>query len=196
MLFVGACNNMNWSYTFDYTNGGEPDLRGQLHLMPPQPAAVSKGSSAAYRKGTLALENGRELDVALYHNPHTSAFMYLSEVPLTPQLGRLLRLPAHLLALDSLRMPGQFILGSFRTRVVQQAVASMFETPIWHALLEQADQDALASFPVLREGGKYGISEALCDVYRYLAEEILVDAHHVDDPAVPGYGRRTRIAVF
>ncbi len=187
---------MNWPYTFDFTNASEPEIQGDFHLMSPKPVGAAKSSSDAFREGKLVLGNGRGLDVLLYHNPYTSAFFYLGEVAVSPQLCGLFGLPAAVSELDHLQLPGQFILGGHRTRVVHRAVAAMMQAPPWISLLQDARQDTLAVFPILREGAKYGIVEALCDDYNYVADEILVDAHHVDAPDVPGYGRRTRIAVF
>lgn len=187
---------MNWPYTFDFTNASEPDVRGSLHLMPPKLVDATKSSTDAFREGKLLLGNGRELDLMLYHNLHTSAFFYLSDVVVTPQLHNLLGLSDEFLGIDHLQLPGQFILGGHRTRLVHQAVAAMMQASPWIEMLQHARQDTLAVFPILREGAKYGIVEALCDDYNYVADEILVDAHHVDAPDVPGYGRRTRIAVF
>ncbi|MEM8488388.1 MAG: hypothetical protein AAF564_22760, partial [Bacteroidota bacterium] len=187
---------MTWPYTFDFTNASEPEIQGKLHLMPPKLVGATKSSSDAYREGTLALDNGRGLEVLLYHNPYTTAFFYLGEVAISPQLSGLFGLPAALGEVGRVQLPGQFILGGHRTRVVHRAVAAMMQAPPWVSLLADAAQDTLAVFPILREGAKYGIVEALCDDYNYVADEILVDAHHVDAPDVPGYGRRTRIAVF
>ncbi len=187
---------MNWPYTFDYTHASEPEIRGEFHLSPPKLVGTTKSSSDAFREATLALDDGSRLDVVLYHNPFTTAFFYLSDVAISSQLRGLFGLPDGFPEETKLQLPGQFILGGHRTRLVHRAVAAMMQAPPWTVMLRQAVQDSLAVFPILREGAKYGIVEALCDDYNYVADEILVDAHHVDDPNVPGYGRRTRIAVF
>ncbi len=188
---------MDWQYPFFFHGQGEPDLSGRLALASPQYYGPTSEGPPALRKGELALENGKRLEVVLYHNPSTEAFFYLSEVPLTGQLRKMLNLPADTPGEQSnIRLPGQLVLGSRRTRLVHQAMRSIFSTASWEKLVTTAELDELVVFPIVREGVKFGIAEAISDRYNWIVEEILVDAHHVYDKDVPGYGRRTRIAVF
>ncbi len=145
----------------------------------------------------MSLENGKRLDLVLYHNPSTEAFFYLSEVALNGQLRQMLDLPAEASEHSAtVRLPGQLVLGSRRTRLVHRAMKDIVLASSWENLVNAAGIDELVVFPIVREGVKFGIAEAISDQYNWIVEEVLVDAHHVYDSEVPGYGRRTKIAVF
>ena len=151
----------------------------------------------ALREGELQLENGKQLDVVLYHNSATRAFFYLTEMQLTGQLFTMLGLSTDkAVPMPTVRLPGQFVLGSRRTRLVHRAMEDLIVAPLWAERVAGAGIDEMVVFPIVREGVKFGISEAIAFRYDWLVEEVLVDAHHVYDSDVPGYGRRTRIAVF
>ncbi len=192
---------MNWQHPFDFSNSNEPDITGVFDLAPPEIFGGEGHSLSAFRKAQLKLTNGKSLDVVLYHNQFTKAFFYLSEVPVDNILRQLYGLPKD--QLDSteyekqwMQLPGQFIVGSSRTKLVHKAVAGMLKSPIWQNILGDAVLDEVVVFPVLREGAKYGIPEAMAADHNLIVDEVLVDAHHVDDPGIPGYGRRTEISVF
>ena len=53
---------------------------------------------------------------------------------------------------------------------------------VWRDVLGTAGLDEVVVFPVLREGAKYGIPEAILSENNLIVDEVLVDAHHVDDP--------------
>ncbi len=187
---------MNWQYSFDFSSAIEPNIIGDLVLHAPQIYPIG-AESAALRTGLLQLNAGKQLEIALYHNADSEAFFYLSDVALNEVHAALLESSGDLGDVPvKMQLPGQFILGSSRTRVVHNAVANMLQAPNWSGMLEGVSSDEILVFPILREGVKYGIPEALLKWHNLLADEILVDAHHVDDPDVPGYGRRTEITVF
>lgn len=188
---------MDWQYPFFFQGQGEADISGMLTLASPERYGPVSKHAMALRRGELTLEQGKSLEVILYHNPSTEAFFYLSDVSLTNQLRQMLNLPAELSGQQStLRLPGQLVLGSRRTRLVHRAMRDIFTAKSWEKQITTADLDELVVFPIVREGVKFGISEAISDQYNWIVEEVLVDAHHVYDSEVPGYGRRTKIAVF
>ena len=188
---------MNWQYPFDFSNPLEPNIRGELQLASPRTYTLRDGSISAYRKGVVSLHAGSQLELVLYHNPDTQALFYLSKVRLNDLLRSFLKLSSDHPASDlHMLLPGQFILGSSRTRVVHDAISGVFQAPQWTTQFDDVASDEILVFPILREGVKYGIPEALLQHHDLLADEILVDAHHVDDPTIPGYGRRTEITMF
>ena len=187
---------MNWQYPFDFSSTVEPNIVGDLVLHAPQTYPVGT-ESAAFRTGLLQLHAGKQLEIALYHNADSQAFFYLNDVQLNELHASLLESSGDLSGIpEQMQLPGQFVLGSSRTRIVHDAVANMLRAPNWTSMLAGVSSDEILVFPILREGVKYGIPEALLQWRNLLADEILVDAHHVDDPDVPGYGRRTEITVF
>lgn len=196
--FLSYKKLMAWQFPFHFREPGEPDISGLLLLESPHPYPyVSDCGGVALREGELTVENGRQLDVVLYHNSATEAFFYVSEMQLTGQLGAMLGLPtAKAAPLPTVRLPGQFVLGSRRTRLVHRAMEDVIAAPMWAERIAGAGIDEIVVFPIVREGVKFGIAEAIAFRYDWLVEEVLVDAHHVYDSEVPGYGRRTRIAVF
>ena len=188
---------MNWLFPFDFSNDAEPDISGSIVLEAPDSYAARDGLPHASRHGSLKLDNGKALEIVLYHNPSTEAFFYLSEVELTDQMIQLFGLSQEQFLRDqSIQLPGQFIIGSNRTQLVHNGVNGLFQAPLWQPLINGALLDEIVVFPIVREGVKFGIVDAISNQYDWIVDEVLVDAHHVYDSQVAGYGRRTKIAVF
>ena len=188
---------MDWHFLFDFSNDTEPDLSGSIVLEAPRQYVSGDGLAYGRRNGLLKLQNGSVLDIALYHNPFTEAFFYLSKVNLTNQMFELFGLPLNkFTSSQCIQLPGQFIIGSNRTQLVHKGVQGLFEAPFWKNQIEGALLDEMVVFPIVREGAKFGIVDAISNLYDWIVDEVLVDAHHVYDSQIPGYGRRTRIAVF
>lgn len=192
-------HHMDWDFPFDFSNESEPDVKGVLTLSTPIPYVAREMAGYASRQGMVRLESGRSIPVVLYHNPHAEAFFYLSDVQLTRQLYQLLGLDDSVsedVGQQPVQLPGQFILGSKRRRLVHKATAGLFGTQFWQELIGRAEIDEVVVFPIVREGVKFGIVDAIADRFNWIVEEVLVDAHHVYDSQIPGYARRTKIAVF
>lgn len=93
-------------------------------------------------------------------------------------------------------LPGQFLLGSERTRVVMEGVRDCLGSPAFARLFSEYGAGEVVAFPILREGMKYGLAEAVREVGGRFCDEIVVDAHHVEDLSVPGLGRRMELTAF
>ena len=113
---------MAWQFPFHFQGQGEPDLSGLLLLESPNAYPYpSDCGMVALREGELQLENGKQVDVVLYHNSATRAFFYLTEMQLTGQLFTMLGLSTDkAVPMPTVRLPGQFVLGSRRTRLVHR----------------------------------------------------------------------------
>jgi hypothetical protein len=93
-------------------------------------------------------------------------------------------------------LPGQLVLGGEREKLVVEAVHGVLGTVEMREKIQHYDQNEIAILPILREGVKYGITGGLFSNYHYYCDEIVVDAHHVSDTSVSGYGRRVDITAF
>lgn len=183
----------NWHYPFDFSDKAEPRLKGELRLNSPQNYAGKSGDLWQTRAGRVLLEEGPGLDIVLYHNLWTEAIFYTSKIQPVASEKLLLGLRD---GQEDVEIPGQLILGSRRENTVTRAVKAMMEAPLWQQFLGHRTADQVISFPVMREGLKYGITHGLITGHEKIVDEVLLDAHHIDDPSVAGYGRRTEISVF
>jgi len=54
----------------------------------------------------------------------------------------------------------------------------------------------MVTIPILREGTKYGISDALFKSVGYLSHEVVADVHHVQDQTAIPLKRKAEVALF
>lgn len=184
----GGDKDMAYQHRFQFSKTQNSCLSGGLRFEDPE---------NGYREALLSVEGKRDLALSLTHSEATEAFMYLS------QLGSRMRMRG---ILDTLGvtlpsgvdcvLPGQFILGAERTRVVSQGVRDCMGSPAFQSLFETYGSGEIVAFPVLREGMKYGLAEAIGEAGNRLCDEIVVDAHHVEDASVPELGRRMELSAF
>jgi hypothetical protein len=184
-------------YPFEFSEGESHKVQGKLTLEQPLPYQDHTGGSGFYRPGRLELDSGAHLDLALYHNQPTSAFIYLRECAVDPHLLDIIGLsPQDLPGVSRLTLPGQLCLGSDRTHLIGEAFADLFASPILSETITSYNQQNLAIFPIAREGLKYQVAEAIYSNYGYYCDEIVLDAHHVFDSSVPVYNRKVELTLF
>jgi hypothetical protein len=184
-------------YPFSFSEGEKNKIKGNLTLEEPLPYQDKSGGSGFYRPGTLELEGGSHLELVMYHNNATSAFMYLRQVPVDAQLLDIIGLgPQNLPESGSLVLPGQLCLGSDRTFLIGEAYKGLFASPPLADTITSYKQQNLAIFPIAREGLKYQVAEAIYQNFGYYCDEIVLDAHHVFDSSVPVYNRKVELTLF
>jgi hypothetical protein len=187
----------NYTYLFKFTEGDLNNVNGRLDLEQPLPYQPKSGGGGFFRPGKLELEDGSGVDLVLYHNQATAEFMYTRCCAANPNLLKIIGLrPEEIQGISNLRLPGQLCLGSERTRVIGRAMRTLFEAPVMQQIVTNRQQENLASFPIVREGMKYQIADALFDQYGYYSHEIVLDAHHVFDSSVPVYNRKVELTLF
>ncbi|MBK1880404.1 hypothetical protein JIN87_26195 [Pelagicoccus mobilis] len=182
---------MAYEHRFDFKVGNEAGLSGVVQLEDVERSAL------AFRTGALKLADGKELPLCLTHSEATERFMYLGEADGRSGLNGILDTLgcSNSFARNGL-IPGQFILGAARTRLVMAGVRDCMRSPSFGAVFSDYGDGEIVALPILREGMKYGLGEAVLEVGGRLCDEIVVDAHHVSDALVPGLGRRMELTVF
>ncbi len=183
-------------YPFDFPENGSSQNRCILELEKPLPYRSEQGSGF-YRLGKLSVESSGSLEVVLYHNPETAKFIYLRSSPVDLNLMQTVGIQTDEVAhLSSMLLPGQLCMGSERSRLISQAIHSIFNAPPLETVITSRQQHNIAIFPIAREGLKYQVSEAIFEDYGYYCDEILLDAHHVFDSSVPVYNRKVEFTLF
>lgn len=183
-----------FTHPIDYADDAHGRILGELSLEN-APRGVAAGDTI-YRSGRLALESGQQLDLVLTHSPATAGFMYLHQMPAAPHLFELLDLPMPAPAPAQLALPGQLILGAPRAKLVGPAIRDAMSSPQIRAAIDACTQDEVVILPVLREGAKFQMAEALFDTAGYYCDEAILDSHHVFDPTVPRYHRRVETTIL
>lgn len=182
-----------FTYPIDYADDAHGRIQGELTLDAlAQPVVAGE---TVYRSGRLLLAGDRRLELTLTHSPATGGFMYLHEMPLQPHLFELLDLPAPSSHRQML-LPGQVILGAPRARLVGAAICDALQSPQMQDAVAGVTQDELVLLPVLREGAKFQLAEALFDTAGYYCDEAILDSHHVFDPTVSRYHRRVETTIL
>jgi hypothetical protein len=183
-------------YPFVFSEDDTSPVRGVLELDEPLPYEQNSGSGF-YRPGRIAVEGCADLELALYHNPATAAFIYLRDTPTDANLLATIGLSKEEIArIPSLRLPGQLCLGSDRSRLIRDAMNCLFSGPALCQTIKAHEQQNLAVFPIAREGLKYQVAEAIFENFGYYCDEIVLDAHHVFDSSVPVYNRKVEMTLF
>ena len=164
-------------------------LNCQISLDTPVPDDLG-----AHRTGRVVLDNGRKLNLIFRHSQATAALLYLYNTKPNEEWYSTVGLPPA--SFESLAIPGQLILGATRTNIVAQGVRDIFGTDHLRNTLKNVPQSQIALVPVLREGLKYDMAEALHEACGFYCNELLIDAHHVPDDTDTVYGRRVEIVQF
>ena len=129
----------------------------------------------------------------LYHSRATSAFIYLRESSVDPNLLDLVGLsPVEIARVSSLALPGQLCLGSDRANLIGQAMKDLLASPALRPIIAGHKQQNLAVFPIAREGLKYQVAEAIFENFGYYCDEVILDAHHVFDSTRAGLQPQSR----
>ncbi len=185
------------SYRFVFSEDDSSQVRALLELEEPMPYQTRSGQGGLCRMGKLSVEGSNSIDLALYHTPATSAFIYTHEYPLDPNLMDLIGLGAdETHGVESVRLPGQLVMGAGRVSIMGQAVDDLLSGPLLRSSIPLYEQQNIAIFPIAREGLKYQVAEAIYANYGYYCDEILLDAHHVFDSSVPVYNRKVEMTLF
>jgi hypothetical protein len=122
--------------------------------------------------------------------------MYLCQMTVQEHLFELLGLAAPAASPLQMRLPGQIILGAPRASLVAPAIRDTLSSPAVKAAIKACSQDEVVVLPVLREGAKFQLAEALFENYGYYCDEAILDSHHVFDPTVPRYHRRVETTIL
>ena len=152
-------------HDFAFTEEDNSQVRGRLELEQPLPYQIDNQGSGFYRPGRLILEGYSSLEVVLYHNPATQAFMYLRNAPPCPKPVRDHR---HGPANRAVQPAGPVVPGR-RTRQADRTSHAGY-LPLARNAPHPAPygQQNLAVFPIAREGLKYQVAEAIYDNFGLL----------------------------
>jgi hypothetical protein len=187
----------NIKHPFSFEEDPSNPLTGHVDMEQPLPSETTIGGSGFYRPARLSLQGDGGLDLVLYHNPYTAAFIYLREAVLDRHLVDLLEVPqAAALVGKKVKLPGQLMMGAERTSWIDRATRYLIGAAPLASTVGPRQQENLAVFPIAREGLKYGVAEALHANYGHYCDEILLDAHHVFDSSVPVYNRKVELGIF
>ena len=153
-----------FAHNFEVNN-----LKCQLSLNTPVPDTMG-----AHRTGHITLDNGREMQLIFRHSPSTAALLYLHEAQPNDEWYSLVGLSSA--APSQQIIPSQLILGATRAELVSRGVHDIFHTEHLHESLKNVPQSQIAIIPVLREGLKYGLADALESTCGFYSNELLIDA--------------------
>ncbi len=186
-----------YTYPFDFNEGNTARVKGQVELEEPLPYQVHSSAGGYYRQGKIVVEGCAPLNLVLYHDDATAAFIYLRKILPGPGLLETAGISASEFDQSTpILLPGQLCLGSERSMLIGEAVCNLFGSPAMRAALKGHGQENLAVFPIAREGLKYQVVEALFENYGCYVDEIVLDAHHVFDSSVPVYNRKVEMTLF
>lgn len=183
-----------YEYPFSFNEDSSNQTIGNLELDEPLPC--SQEGSGFYRPGRILLVNG-SLELVLYHNPATAKFIYLKKCRPDANLFRIIGIDPNLAeGMDAITLPGQLCLGAERTTLIGEAMNEILKSPPFSPIFEQHRQENMAVFPIVREGLKYQVADAIFKNHGYYCDEIVLDAHHVFDSTVPVYNRSVEMTLF
>lgn len=183
-----------FTHPFRFTDSTHEEIAGVLTLDDlPAPCGVAE---VGFRSGRLTLESGRGIELVLGHSLATAEFMYLRSSPPEPHLFELLGLAGVSTDRSQIWLPGQIALGAPRAQIIGRAIRDVLRSPAMQAAVGQHSQDEIVVLPVLREGAKFQMAEALYENYGFYCDEALLDSHHVYDPTVAGYSRRVETTIL
>ena len=184
-----------YKYPFSFNEDSSNQTIGTLELDEPLPC--NQEGSGFYRPGRISLQNNRALELVLYHNQATAKFIYLRKCHPDSNLFRIIGIDPNLAeGMDTITLPGQLCLGAERTTLIGEAMNEIFNSPPFVPLFERYRQENMAVFPIVREGLKYQVADALFKNCGYYCDEIVLDAHHVFDSTVPVYNRSVEMTLF
>ncbi len=184
-------------YPFSFTEDVLNQKTGFLALDEPLPYSTNAKESGFYRPGKIILNDGKNLDLVLYHNPYTAKFIYLRQCQADDSLMHIIGLDGELAGHEGeITLPGQLCLGAERSLLTGNAINMIFQSPNLTSTFEKYQQNNIAVFPIAREGLKYQVQDAIYQSYGYLCDEVVLDAHHVFDSSVPVYSRTVELTIF
>lgn len=184
-------------YPFSFREDARNQINGILKLTEPIAYPGSTPDPTFYRPGSLCLDDGKNLDLVLYHNEATARFIYLRNAPVDHHLLAIAEIdPALAGGRETIRLPGQLCLGAKRSSIIGKAINTLFKSPALAPVFEKYRQENFAVFPIAREGLKYQVNDAIFENYEYYCDEIVLDAHHVFDSSVPVYNRAVELTLF
>lgn len=138
---------MSYQYPIAFQEDKTSRITGTLTLEEPLSYPLKTQESGFYRPAHIRLSDGGELNIVLYHNPATAAFIYLRTVPVDTRLMELLGLNAEEIAAMSLMtLPGQLCMGSARLRLIERATRMIFAAPVLRPTITTRCQHNLAIF--------------------------------------------------
>ena len=116
-------------YPFAFDEDATNQIKGKLELEEPLPYFNKSQGSGFYRPGRIVLESGGELELVLYHNDATSAFMYVRKCQMDPYSLEFIGLSGDEISkLNIISLPGQLCLGADRARLIGTAIKSIFSS--------------------------------------------------------------------
>lgn len=174
---------------YQISNSLDNQIIGDISFDPVQPENI-----VSHRLGEIKTPN-KTIDFITFSNKHTQKIIYLSKKIATDNFLKLLNLPKSL-ANKEITVPGQLILGAERSDAFSRAIDEYFKTEIIRNLFKTYASHEVIAIPILREGIKYGISDALFNSVGYFSHEIVADVHHVQDQTAIPFKRKAEIALF
>jgi hypothetical protein len=186
-----------FEYPFSFREDTHNQTTGLLELDEPLSYPQKNKESGFYRPGKISLSCGKEIDLALYHNPATEKFIYLRDCKVEENLLNIVGVDSREFAgLKSMTLPGQLCLGAARGKLIGEAIHTVFQSPVLEKTFKKYKQDNIAVYPIAREGLKYQVQDAIYENHGYYCDEIVLDAHHVFDSSVPVYNRTVELTLF
>ncbi|MGH7998758.1 MAG: hypothetical protein ACREPR_04825 [Brasilonema sp.] len=186
-----------FEFSFSFLEKSNKDFSGKLFLDEILPWEIQSKDYCYYRTGRVVLNDGRQVELVLGHSPWITEFFYFKKTLIDSHFLKLfglnLRDDREKIQID---IPSQLIFGAKRTEVIGEAVNDIVQNPVLKETLKELSQDEIITIPILREGIKYQVNEALYSSYNYLCDEIVTDPHHVFDDSIPDYGRRVVMNIF
>ena len=184
-------------YPFSFQEDLFNQMTGMLELHEPFSYPINTQENGFCRHGRIRLEDGKGMDLVLYHNQATTKFMYMRDWRVEKHLLEIIGAdPALAEAHEMVRFPGQLCLGPKRTKMIGEAMDAMLIAPVFASTFEKYGQENFAVFPIAREGLKYKVHEAIYENYGLYCDEIVLDAHHVFNSAVPVLNRSVEFTLF
>jgi hypothetical protein len=184
-------------YPFSFLEDTRNQTTGDLELNEALPYSFDTNRKGFYRTGKISLADGKCLDLVLYHNDATARFIYIRDCRVDKQLLEIVGVdPENAAGQTSIKLPGQLCLGADRSKLIGEAINILLKSPVFLPTFEKFKQDALAVFPIAREGLKYQVQDAIFENYGCYCDEIVLDAHHVFDSSVPVYNRTVELTLF
>jgi hypothetical protein len=186
-----------FKYPFSFSEDTHNQTSGILELDEPLPYSQKTKESGFYRPGKISLNDGKSLDLVLYHNSATEKFIYKRNTRVDNNLFEIIGLDPELFASqETILLPGQLCLGSVRSKLIGEAINKIFESPVLTETFDRFCQENIAVFPIAREGLKYQVQDAIYENHGFYCDEIVLDAHHVFDRSVPVYNRTVELTLF
>ena len=182
---------------FTFSDISNQPVQGCLELDEPLPYLAKSDGGGFFRSGKILVDGGASLDLVVYNNQATARFIYLRNSAVDDNLLDLIGIDAReVVGLSSMVLPGQLCVGADRSALMGEAIHFMIGGPVLQPTFTRFSQQNLAVFPIAREGLKYNVAEAIYANYGLYSDEIVLDAHHVFNSAVPVLNRSVEFTLF